>query len=119
MYMKTKHVFCILYCMCSFFLHTRKIQHLSPIPLMSMLSSIHSLFMDRVNIICLFHYASCHGHSMLGTWSTMWTLLLKQSEEYLSSSSLDVTVHMVGVRPSVTVKIGAWNVTLCCLIDQC
>ena len=117
--MKTKHMFCILYCMWTFFLHTRKMQHLSPIPLMSMLSSIHSLFMDRINILCLCSYASCHGHSILGTWSTMWTLLLKQTKEYLSSSSLDVTVLTLWVRPSVTVKIAAWNVTLCCLIDQC
>jgi hypothetical protein len=73
----------------------------------------------QVNVLCLCSYAPCHDISLLWTWSLIWTLLLKQNEEYLSSLWLECD-YPNGVSRAInfpTVKFAAWNVT-CCLVDQ-
>jgi hypothetical protein len=77
----------------------------------------------QVNVLYLCSYAPCHDITMLWTWSLMWTLLLKQNEEYLSSlwlerDSPNGVSRAINFPTAVNEKFATWNLTLCCLVDQ-
>jgi hypothetical protein len=103
---------------------TTKIQHLSPIPIKSMLLSIHSLYMARLIFLPVF---TCilswlyHALNMVSTnvdtaaekeWRISEQLLTGYDWPYGLSKAINFST-------AVTVKIAAWIVALCCLVDQC